>query len=154
MSVDKQQGQRPFGLRWIVLNTVGWSLFILLGFAASWLVWELWERGGVRLLSNAEVRLLVSVTLVAVCWGAIVGWLQRTVLALRFELEGNRWVWATVVGLTLYILLIAMTDWLSSALSSSLVSFTVLYIISALIPPCALGIAPWVVLRGYIARSG
>ena len=78
MSVDKQQGQRPFGLRWIVLNTVGWSLFILLGFAASWLVWELWERGGVRLLSNAEVRLLVSVTLVAVCWGAIVGWIDMT----------------------------------------------------------------------------
>ena len=154
MNVDGQQGKWTFGLRWIVLNTAGWSLFILLGFAASWLVWELWERGGVRLLSNEEVRFLVSVTLTAAGWGVIVGWIQRSVLALRLDLEGKRWVWATVAGLTLYILLIALTDWLASALSSSLASFYALYAITALVPPCALGIAQWLVLRDRVERSG
>ncbi len=154
MNADRQQGTWRFGLRWIVLNTAGWSIFVILGFATSWLVWEIWEWGGYRLLSNEVTRVMVSVTLAAACWGAIVGWLQRTLLVLRLGLEATRWVWATVFGLTLYTVLVGLADLSSSVLSSSLNSFTVLYAITGLVPPCALGIAQWVVLRDHIERSG
>jgi len=154
MSAEKQHGKWPFGLSWILANTAGWGLYLVVGWAAGWLLWELYEAGDFRLLANEETRMFLTLATLGFCWGAIVGWLQQFVLTRRFRLEGSKWAWATLIGIVLYTILQGLASVVSALLSYSIFSSYIIDGIGAFAAPLALGIVQWYVLRRYFARSG
>jgi hypothetical protein len=152
---DRQLGKWTFGLVWILLNVLGWALFLGFGMAAGWLVWTLYEQGGYpRLLHNEVIRDFLTLFIVGFCWGALLGWLQQIVLKRRFGLEGSAWAWATMIGGVLSVVIPGLSSILLLVLPYSRASYYVLSVLVASIPPMALGLAQWVVLRRYFARAG
>lgn len=152
---DRQPGKWTFGLLWTVANILGWGLWIGLGMAAGWLVWTLYEQGGYpRLLHNEVARGFLTLMIAGLCWGAVLGGLQQFVLKRRFRLEGSQWVWATITGIVLHVLIQSLSSLLLTVVPYSMSSHRVLDALVSWVPPLALGMAQWVVLRRHWARSG
>ena len=154
MSAERRYGKWPFGLSWILANTAGWGLYFVVGWAAGWLVWELYEAGDYRLLASEVTRTLLTLAIVAVCWGAILGWIQQFVLTRRSQLEGSTWLWATLIGIALHATLQNVGSFVAALFAYSFSSLYIISGIAAFAAPLALGIAQWYVLRRYFARSG
>ena len=87
-------------------------------------------------------------------WGSILGWLQQLVLKRRFRLEGNRWIWATLIGVVLYALFDVLISLSLMAVPFHRASYNLLHGLVAVVPPLALGVAQWYVLRRSLARAG
>ena len=155
MMEERQWGHWTFGLFWILANIVGWTLFVGFAFAAGWLVWTLYEQGGYpRLLNSEEVRVLLAFAVAGSGWGSILGWLQQLVLKRRLRLEGNRWIWATLIGVVLYALFDVLISLSLMAVPFHRASYNLLHGLVAVTPPLALGVAQWYVLRRSLARAG
>ena len=157
MSNNSQQGTWNFGLLWIIVNTCGWGMYVIIAAAAGWIVWQAYQElsygQGIQFLANESNRILIAIVIFSLCWGAIVGLVQQFVLRRRFKLEGKRWVLATIIGLLVYV---AVRD--SATLLAVIVMIPTLYsyvpYICKFTAPFALGVAQWFILRRYFARSG
>jgi hypothetical protein len=155
MTEGRESRARSFGLFWILANIVGWALFVGFAFAAGWLVWALYEQGGYpRLLHSEETRVLLAFVVAGSGWGSILGWLQQLVLKRRLRLEGNRWIWATLIGVVLYTLFDVVLSLLLMAVPFHRSSYSLLHGLVAVVPPLALGVAQWYMLRRSLARAG
>ena len=154
MSAERLHGKWRFGLTWIVANIAGWGFYLVLVWAAAWLVWELYEAEHYRLLASEGNRTFVALAIAAVCWGAILGWLQQFVLTRRFQLEDSKWAWATLIGIAVRVILQNAGLFVMTFLPYSFSFFRIIDGVATFAAPLALGIAQWYVLRRYFARAG
>jgi hypothetical protein len=150
----REQGKWIFGLLWIIANTFGWGICPLLALASGWIVWQLYQNFSARSVFNPlggeSNRAFIAMIIVGVCWGAIIGGFQLSILARRFELKGKNWVFATIVGMTLY-----MTVQLFRGFTHSFSQTDIFVNLTfSFVPPLVLGLAQWFILRRYFTRSG
>jgi len=167
MGKDRYQGKWSFGLLWIIVNTLSWGIYIVVGIAAGWVVWQAYQdlsRGqGIPFLANESNRYLIVVIIFGVCGGAIIGSLQHLVLKPRFHLEGKKWVSATIIGITVYtVITILVSPFVVNTFVASIrlpvdslhVIYSIISMFTSLIAFAALGIAQWFVLRQHFTKSG
>jgi hypothetical protein len=160
MRKEGVQGNWSFGLLWIIVNTFSWGIVFLVGGASAWIVWQFYQNPVTALefllFENESTRTLIALVISGLCWGAIVGGLQQALLGRRFELKGKSWVFATMVGLLLYLAFLFLPSsfqfLMRFPLYFSLIGI-LLNIAYTFVPPLALGVAQWFVLRRYFTRS-
>lgn len=154
MSAEEQQGKGTFGLFWILANTFGWGLYLVVGGLAGWVVSELYDALGIPFRLDDVGRLLIMFAILGFCWGAIVGALQRAVLSRRFKLPRGWWVFATIVGLSLFIILRNLVPNLAIILGLPIHFYSICGGICYFLAPLPLGVAQWSILRRHFTRSG
>jgi len=161
------QGKWRPGLIWIILNTLGWGAFILIALVIGLLAWQVIQNStsGHEFLSDQLVNVLVSSVPGGLCWGAILGGLQKSFLMRHLNFHGKNWTFATIIGLMLYIAFQVSHQYLlifvespitypfDSVIKTSLM-IDFLDVAFYFIPPLVLGIAQWSVLRLYFKWSG
>jgi len=158
---DEVQRKGFFGFMWIIANTFSWGILFLLAGAAGWIVWQYYQTLGYglvsRLLGGESIRTLIALVICGLCWGAIVGGLQQWILARCFVMKGNRWLFATMVGLILYLIVQLLISFFSQSLMWFNLSLSQIEILirlaSAFIPPIVLGTSQWIILRRYFKSS-
>ena len=159
MIKDWQQRKWAFGLLWIIANTFGWGIYILIGFAVGWIVWQAYQDlnpyygHSFYFLTKESNRILIAFVISSIGWGAIVGFLQKLVIRRCFKLELKGWILATIIGLLLYETVCHSYVYIHAKVWIPVLSPYISYM-CALIAPLMLGVAQWFVLRRYCARSG
>jgi hypothetical protein len=158
MKKDRHQRKWAFGLSWVIVNTFSWALYTLVAMAAGWVMWEAYQylrtERVMRFLSDESNRIWIAVVILGVCWGAIIGFFQQLVLKQRFDLEGRTWILATLIGVTIYIILRTSVSSFAVNIAPSRASLYVINILGTFACSTALGIAQWLILRQYFSRSG
>jgi hypothetical protein len=161
MSENGFQSKQHSGLKWIVLNTFGWGIFILCAVPIGLLAWEISQnsRIGHDLILNKWANVIIA-SIAGCLWGAILGKLQKSLLRRHFNLDVAHWILATMIGLMLYAAfqvshqyLLMLVESPGENPSNSLIMF-LLELAFYFIPPLLLGIAQWSVLRSYFEGSG
>jgi hypothetical protein len=155
MENNRHQRKWTFGLSWVIVNTFGWGLSILVALAAGLFVWQVYQSLStpqMRFLSDELNRMLLSAVILGVSWGAIIGLLQELVLKQRFDLENGTWMGVTLVGIAIYTILPALLSILTQDIGSSFLYLT--SFLGRLAGSTAFGIAQWLFLRKYFTRSG
>ena len=156
------QGKRSFGLSWIIANTFGWGIGLLLAVPVGWISSLLYQSsiaGSVfNPLASDLTRTLIQMIIWGGCWGAIIGGLQQSIFARRLELQVKRWLFATIVGTTLYLTAWYLSPYFSQLIMGPIFSIlptgTFVSLAFSLALPLVFGIAQWFVLRQYFTRSG
>ncbi len=152
------QEERHPGRTWIILNTFGWGAFILIVGVMGSLAWQ-FSKNSVsanEFLSDTSVNIIGSSVIGGLCWGAILGRLQKSFLIRHLNLHGMHWTFATIIGLILYLAFQVSHQYLPLLLPpfySSLIKI-LLNLAFYFVPPLALGIAQGSVLRRYFKGSG
>lgn len=156
MEKDKQR-KWINGLWWVVVNTFGWILNIFIAMAVGWLGWEIYQfltdQMFIPFLYDESNRMLLTYIFFGVGWGAVIGFLQQMVLKQRFNLDGRSWIFATCIGMTLYLLF--------SQVESLTYEIEILYrfryglsIFAVFVSSTLFGTAQWVILRHTFKRAG
>src|SRR5574341_930826 len=105
MGKDTLQSKQHSGRTWIVLNIFGWGAFILIAGVIGLLAWQLSKNStsGNEFLSDKSVNVIISSLAGGLCWGAILGSLQKSFLTRHLNLHGMHWTSATIIGLMVYL---------------------------------------------------
>jgi hypothetical protein len=158
MGSGKYKGKWTFGLLWIIVNTFSWGIFVALGGVSGWVAWQSYQyfsRGrGVPFLGDESNRILIALVILGLSWGAIIGLLQYSVLKRHLNLRGRKWILATIIGITIYLLSI---DFLSAFAANIRLSMGFLNVVSGIhkfTSWLALGLAQWFILRHHFTKSG
>ncbi len=159
MGKDTLQGKPYSGRTWIVLNIFGWGAFILIASVLGLLAWQVIQNStaGSAFLTDKLVNVIVSSLAGGLCWGAILGRLQKPFLMHHLNLHRMHWTSATIIGLMIYLAFQVLHQYLpllEGFLSYSSLSRNLLNLAFYFVPPLALGIAQWAVLRRYFRWSG
>jgi hypothetical protein len=153
---DRERRKWIFGLLWVVANTFSWIMFSIAMMAAGWIVWTLYDNSVLvfyGILADELARMTITAVIAALCGGVILGVLQKFILRRRFELDGKKWILATVIGFVVYAtVLLLVSFWALGNLP--LHHYRTFSNISGFVFPLALGIAQWLVLRRHLTRSG
>lgn len=156
MAEESARQKWSFGVQWILLNTLGWGIILVAAFAAGWLEWQIYQSLGYstwsRLLQHEEVRIYIATIIFGIVGGVIIGSVQQLLLRRIIRINGMYWVLSTMVGITLYMIVI-------TGLYPSYISLhyqDLLTIKFAIYAACGLvfGISQWLVLRQNYVRSG
>ncbi len=158
MGKSGSQEKRHLGQTWIILNIFGWGAFLpivgvigLLAFQASQN-----STSANEFLSDTSVNIIGTSVIGGLCWGAILGGLQKSFLMRHWNLNGMHWTFATVTGLIFYLAFQVSNQYLPLLLPpfySSQIKI-LLNLDFYFVPPLALGIAQRSVLRRYFKGSG
>ena len=156
MEKNRLQIKWLHGLLWIVLNTVGRGMYIILAGVIGWIVWQIYQflsGMGVYFLSDESTRLFVSGIVLGVCMGTIIGFLQYFVLKNIFEIQSKKWVLATLIGITFGLAInFALPD-PTSIRNFSLSFYQTIRIIVVIVSSISLGVSQWMVLRKIFSRA-
>lgn len=156
MIEEGKQEKLSFGISWIVLNTLCWGILYTLAIAAGWLVWQIYESSGYSMWSNLfrdeRTRTYIAIILFGFTGGAIIGSLQQLLLRRMIKINRIYWVLATMVGITLYMIIVSglYPSYVSQHYQESSIGRYGYYMACGLV----LGISQWLVLRQNYQRSG
>lgn len=153
MRKNREQGKWSFGLLWVIVNTLGWGLNILLAPAAGWIVWQSSQYLGGPLCNPLGDELnstLLTMIVLGLSTGGIIGGFQLLILARRFELKEKNWVLANMVGMTLYVTIPFLWSWFFDGFLGFAYSFpligTFVRLAFSFAPPLILGLAQQAIL--------
>lgn len=153
-----QRKQHP-GWTWIVLNIFSWGAFILIAGIIGLFAWQVSQNStsGSQLLSHKSVNVIISSLAGGLCWGAIVGRLQKSFLVRHLNVYEMHWTSTTIIGFIAYLAFQVSHQYLPlfhGYLSYSPSTRNFIDLAYYFAPPLALGIAQWSILRLYFRWSG
>jgi hypothetical protein len=140
--------ERSFYLGWIVLTSLCVPIAFLLSIITlkiiTNIVGDFVYVNGVRHITEDYLAMYVFVPLVSLLTGALQYWLLR-----RYLTHMGWWVFATVAGWFLGVLLLALPGWLSWT-DTPLNNLDLIFLVMGL----AIGVTQWLLLQRQLARAG
>ena len=125
-----------------------------MGGLVGWIVGVLYNGLGIPFRLNDVGRFSIMLALLGICCGAIIGALQRSVLNRRFKLPRGWWVFATTVGLALYIMFRDLVPNLAIILGLPVQFYSIGNGACYFLAPLPLSVVQWSILRRHFTRSG
>ena len=148
LPANLKKPERSFYIGWIVLTSlcvpIAFFLSLIILKMITNIVGDFVSVNGVRHITEDYLAMYVFVPIVSLLTGALQYGLLRHYLP-----RMGWWVFATVAGWLLGILLIALPDWLGWT-DMPVTNLDLIFLVMGL----AIGIAQWLLLRRRMARAG
>lgn len=146
MKVKRSQVGWRFGILWMLLNTIGWPIGYLVGFALASIITE-------DIIGSGVLGEILSGISFGAALGSVVGLMQWLVLRRQISLAGW-WILASAAGLAVVVgagvAVAVLTDY-----SVELADFADLYRWVAVVAlgGAVAGILQWIILRQQVYRA-